>query len=118
MLIKIWDRRTSGPVPMSDDVRIDDFVEWLHDHADRLTDVVFGGGIGGLAPAGGHVRFPGSDVQDFEFHWRVVRGNVKRNPGPTNRGELFVGRGDTQIEAAIDGLVTAFELMKMRSKDR
>jgi hypothetical protein len=64
-----------------------------------------------LNPCGGHIRFPGSEMQDVKFTWQTTR------PGPFwLEGELYIGRGDGDNYeiAALLGIAVFWEMIYLR----
>ena len=107
---EIWNRRYDADLPMSREVKLAGFFRWIKCKACDLTSFE---GLERLAVplalGGGHVRFPGHELQDVASSWVVV--------GPhTNlrRGELFFGTGKNLFESSVSTLMTAYETIVLR----
>lgn len=106
---ELWKRRYDGPLPMSDKIKLSGFARWLGVRVDSLTGwdslelikppLYQGGGSYFLA------------FKEWSFRWACV-GDYRY----MRDGEIFVGRGSTSFEAALTGLMTAYEMVWHRRR--
>lgn len=121
VLQDIWKERQSSPAPagrMPACVTLSGFCRWLGIKAvhcdskslDWLTGLKL---PAGLTMDGGHIRFPGSELQEHAAGWRVLDAHLDRYFSPKDR---FGGRGNTLFLAALAGLVMAYEMRTLRKR--
>jgi phage pi2 protein 07 len=68
-----------------------------------------------LNPSGGITRFPGSELQDVKFCFRVLK-HVEHQGGIINLGEEFFGFGKTLEDAVRSTIQLVVELASMRGE--
>jgi hypothetical protein len=66
-----------------------------------------------MNPSGGRTRFPGSEIQDVQFCFRVLK-RVEHQGGIIDRGEEFCGLGATLEGAVRSAIQLVVELASLR----